>query len=90
MFTDWLDGINRKLKFKILVPASAICWEIWLTHNNIIFDKAATPSYLQVIFKGTYWIRSWSILQKENDCQFMKMGCSTIETTAIEVFVGDG
>jgi hypothetical protein len=62
MFTGWLDGINRKLKFKILVAAIAICWAIWLTRNDIIFDKATTPSYLQVIFKGTYWIRFWSLL----------------------------
>jgi hypothetical protein len=52
LFTDWLDGINRKLKYKILVGASAICWVIWLTRNNIIFDNAAAPSYLQVIFRG--------------------------------------
>jgi hypothetical protein len=86
LFTGWLDGINRKLKYKILVGASAICWVIWLTRNNIIFDKAAAPSYLQVIFRGTYWIRSWSLLQKEEDRQKMLMGCRIIETTAIEVF----
>jgi hypothetical protein len=86
MFTGWLDEINMKLKYKILVGASAIYWAIWLTRNDIIFDKAAAPSYLQVIFSGTYWIRSWSLLQKKEDRQFMKMGCSTIETTAMEVF----
>ena len=52
LFTGWLDGINRKLKSKILVGASAICWTIWLTQNDIIFDKAVAPSYLQVIFRG--------------------------------------
>ena len=52
LFTGWLHGINRKLKYKILVGASAICWVIWLTQNNIIFNKAAAPSYLQVIFRG--------------------------------------
>jgi hypothetical protein len=90
MFTGWLEGINLKLKSKILVGASAICWAIWLTRNDIVFDKAAAPSYLQVIFRGTYWIRSWSLLQKEEDRQFMKMGCSTFETTALEVFARHG
>jgi len=52
MFTDWLDGFNRKLKSKILVGASAICWVIWLTQNDIVFDKVPAPSYLQVIFRG--------------------------------------
>ena len=89
LFTG-LDGINKKLKSKIFVGASAICWVIWLTRNGIIFDKAAAPSYLQIIFRGTYWIRSWSQLQKEEDRQMMKMGCMNIETTAMEVFSRHG
>jgi hypothetical protein len=90
MFTGWLDGINMKLKSKILVGASAIYWAIWLTRNDIIFDKAVAPSYLQVIFRRTYWIRSLSLLQKEEDHPLMKMGCSTIETTVMEVFARHG
>jgi hypothetical protein len=54
MFTSWLQGFNRKLKAKILVGASAICWLILLTRNEAVFDRITTPSYLQVIFIGTY------------------------------------
>jgi hypothetical protein len=39
MFMGWLGGINMKLKAKIIVGASAMCWAIWLTRNNIVFDK---------------------------------------------------
>jgi hypothetical protein len=67
MFIDWLEGINRKLKSHILVGASAFCWMIWLTRNDIVFDKVVAPSYLQAIFRGTYWTRFWSLLQKEED-----------------------
>jgi hypothetical protein len=52
LFTGWLDGINRKLKSKILVGASAIYWVNWLTRNDIVFDKIPASSYLQVIFRG--------------------------------------
>jgi hypothetical protein len=52
MFTDWLGGINRKIKSQILIGASVICWVVWLTRNDIVFDKAIAPSYLQVIFRG--------------------------------------
>jgi len=69
---------------------SILCWVIWLTRNDIVFDKVLAPSYLQVIFKGTYWIRFWSLLQKEEDRQMMKMGCRKIETTAMEVFARNG
>jgi hypothetical protein len=51
-----------------------------------VFDKAATSSYLQVIFRGTYWTWYWSLLQKEEDRQMIMMGCRSIETTAMEIF----
>jgi hypothetical protein len=89
MFTGWLEGLNRKRKSQILVGASAICWVLWLTRNEVVFDKTTTPSYLQVIFKGTYWTRFWTLLQKE-DRQFIKEGCRTIETAAMEMFVRHG
>jgi hypothetical protein len=90
LFTGWLEGLNRKRKSQILVGASAICWALWLTQNDVVFDKATTSSYLQVIFEGTYWTRYWTLLQKEEDHQFMKADCTTIETAAMEVFAGHG
>jgi hypothetical protein len=37
MFNGWLNGINKKLMYKILVGASALCWEIWLSINDMVF-----------------------------------------------------
>ena len=86
IFTGWLEGVNRKLKSQIIVCASAFCWAIWLTRNDVVFNKAVAPSYLQAIFRGT-----WSLLQKEEeDRHLMKMGCKTIETAAMEVFARHG
>jgi hypothetical protein len=79
------------MKFQILVGASAICWALWLTRNEVVFDKIIAPSYLQVIFKGTYWTRSWTLLQKEEeDRHLIKAGCKTIESAAMEVFARHG
>jgi hypothetical protein len=90
LFTSWLDGLNRKMKSQILVGASAICWALWLTRNNIVFDNVIAPPYLQVIFKAIYWTRFWSLLQKEEDRLSVKMGCRIIETAAMEVFARHG
>ena len=57
LFTGWLEGLNRKRKSQILVGASAICWALWLTRNDVVFDKAIALSCLQVIFKEMYWTR---------------------------------
>jgi hypothetical protein len=55
-----------------------------------VFDKVIAQSYLQVIFKATYWTRFWSLLQKEEDRLSVKMGCRIIETAAMEVFARHG
>jgi hypothetical protein len=46
LFTGWLEGIDRKLKTQMLVSASTFCWAIWITRNDIVFDKVIALSYL--------------------------------------------
>ena len=46
MFGPWLNGFRPKLKSRILVGATAICWTIWLNRNDMVFEggKSNTPS----------------------------------------------
>ena len=90
LFTGWFEGLNRKRKSQIIVGASTICWALWLTRNDVVFDKAIALSCLQVIFKEMYWTRYQTLLQKEEDRHFMKAGCRAIETAAMEVFTRHG
>ncbi|CAN6182020.1 unnamed protein product [Urochloa humidicola] len=90
MFNGWLSGINRKLKSQILAGASAMCWAIWISRNDVVFDKGLVPSYLQVLFRGTYWTRFWSLLQKVDDRPAASMGCRMLESAAMEVFAAHG
>jgi hypothetical protein len=39
MFTGWLNEITKKLMYKIMVGASALCWAIWLSRNDMIFNN---------------------------------------------------
>ena len=39
MFNGWLNGINKELMYKILVGASAVCWAIWLSRNDMVFNS---------------------------------------------------
>jgi hypothetical protein len=47
----------REDKSQFFVKAAAIIWAIWCTHNYIIFEKKINISFIQVIFKGPYWLR---------------------------------
>jgi hypothetical protein len=90
LFNEWLGGVNRKLKRQILAGAIAMCWAIWISRNDIVFDKGIVPSYLQVLFRGTHWIRFWSLLHKEQDRPSFKEGCRLLEFIAMEVFAAHG
>ena len=61
MFNGWLIGLNKKLMYKILVGASAVCWAIWLSRNYMVFNNSRAVTPLQVIFRGTHWIRYWTL-----------------------------
>jgi hypothetical protein len=40
----------------------------------MVFQKSQNKSILQVMFRGTFWIRSWSILSKEDGRSILKEG----------------
>ena len=47
-FQTWLQHLHSKLQPQIRVGASTIFWSIWLTWNDVIFDKKNNIySYLQ-------------------------------------------
>jgi hypothetical protein len=57
MFTRWLQGVDKKLRYKILVGSCTLCWAMWLSRNDVVFDNVRVFNPMQVIFCRTYWIR---------------------------------
>ncbi|WVZ50906.1 LOW QUALITY PROTEIN: hypothetical protein U9M48_002112 [Paspalum notatum var. saurae] len=75
---SWLNVYSKKLKFHILLGASAICWAIWLWRNDM------------VIYRATYWIRCWSVLCKEEERGKLKLGCQHLESVVLKLFFNFG
>jgi hypothetical protein len=91
LFGAWLDGIPRKLMNRILLEAAALCWAIWLNRNDMIFNNVKSNTFMQVIFRSIYWIRTWSQLHKTEEArEMLKRGCWLLETMIMEVFVKFG
>ena len=95
MFSDWLG--KPKLYWIILIwsGVAAICWTIWLWRNEIVFDKSALRSYMELVFKGTYWWSQFgSFLQKEEDHFMLKTALRAAylnrEYAAIDIFASNG
>jgi hypothetical protein len=74
----------------VLIGLAAICWALWISRNDLVFQKSQYKSILQVIFRGTFWIRSWSVLSKEDGRIILKEGCRALETVALEFFHKSG
>ena len=91
MGSSWLQGFNKDTKAKIYVGAIAICWALWLSRNDVVFDKNPIQTYLQVLFRGTYWCRFWGLLQKrEEDTIRIKDACRVLEATTMQIFAMHG
>jgi hypothetical protein len=87
LFTNWLLGIGLKSRKQILVEATALCWAIWTSRNDIIFDNSPMKTYMQVVYRATYWCRLWVLLQtSEEDNNKMKDACRAIEAMIMQIF----
>lgn len=82
----WLRSFPVKLKRQLLVGAVALCWEIWLCRNDAIFCRTTPNSYLQVIFRGTFWAWRWSQLSKEEKENFIAKVSGKLEGVMLEFF----
>ena len=90
MFGNWLRGIDKQFSTHILVGAAALCWALWLTRNDVVFNNKCVSSPMQVIHICTRWLRTWSILQKPEDRDLFMMVSTRLERTAREVFYPHG
>jgi hypothetical protein len=70
----------------VLIGVVVICWALWISRNDLVFQKSQYKSILQVIFRGTFWIRSWFVLSKQDERTILKEGCRASEAVALEAF----
>jgi len=82
----WIKGFHHTVRNQVLVGVTALCWALWLSRNEIIFERKVPNSYLQVIFRGTYWTRNWARLSKEEEKTSLNECCQRLEACVMEIF----
>jgi hypothetical protein len=65
-------------------------WSIWLYQNDVVFNHKPISSIMQIIFRGTYWLRFWRLLQKEESHQQVLNVCQSLEVVVKEIFISHG
>jgi len=91
LFNTWSKRGNKNLNALLLIAAAALTWTVWLTRNEVIFDKSRPKSFLQVLFRGTHWFRQWAQLQR---CEALRNELVStgqyLETSALKFFSSSG
>jgi hypothetical protein len=73
-----------------MVGVGAICWAIWLSRNDIVFNKQNIFTPMQFIYTDTYWIRTWSMFQKEDGMNTLITMSTILEQVTMEIFAHNG
>ena len=84
---SWASNSDLRYKKLLLTGTSALLWSIWLTRNEVTFNHKPIPSIVQVIFRGTHWLRFSRLLQKKETHQQILDVCQALGVVAMEVFV---
>jgi hypothetical protein len=86
IFGAWLTGVPLKTKKLIITGASAACWAIWISRNDLVFNKTTMLTSLQVLFRMTHWLRCWAFLHNEEAKNKINQACRCLETVAMQFY----
>jgi hypothetical protein len=86
----WVQNMNAKTKRILFVGIDIIFWSIWLSQNDIVFNKKLILFYMKVLFRATYWIRTCASFQKKEGQMCLRTVCRLMETLTMEIFVKHG
>jgi hypothetical protein len=67
-----------------------ILWAIWLSRNNVVFDKSPIKYFIQVLYRGTQWLRFWSLERDDQDKEMITMTCQKLRMVAMQIFTDHG
>jgi hypothetical protein len=76
LFGTWLTGIEPKTVAHIRVGVCALLWAIWNCRNDVAFNRQTITIFLQVIFRASAWIHTWSLLNHVDHRELMDIGCN--------------
>jgi hypothetical protein len=91
MFSFWLNQVGGKLKRQLLAGATTFCWAIWLSRNDVVFDKSLIKSFMHVLYMGTHWLWFWSQYESDDqDKERITMVRQRREMMVMQIFVNHG
>jgi hypothetical protein len=50
LFSGWANVLVYRVRKFFLTEASTICWVVWTSRNEIVFNKSLLKTYMQVLY----------------------------------------
>jgi hypothetical protein len=91
LYGSWLNQFQGKLKRQALAGALAFCWAIWLSKNDVVFDKSPYQNFYACTIPR-YALASvlGSNGQHDQDKDTIKVVCQKMESIAMQIFIDHG
>jgi hypothetical protein len=86
MFGNWIGGFENDHKGLALLGTATVCWSICLGRYELIFENKISLSPLHVIFTIAQRLRTWTVLQMQDSCNFLVMATQHLTQVAKEFF----
>jgi hypothetical protein len=55
LFSVWTTSLGQRMRKFVLIGAAILCWVLWTSRNNIVFDNSPIKTYMQILYHRTYW-----------------------------------
>ena len=82
--------LTKSHKSLVYTEITAVCWAIWRSRNDIVFQKTKNQASLHILFRTTYLTRAWAVLHKEEDREAIAAACRMLETVAMDFYATNG
>jgi len=87
LFGNWYKQCGKDSSLLLLAGVAAFCWSLWLTRNDSVFDKCSPKTFLQVLFRGTFW---GQLQRSEEKKEYIYKAGQTLETSSLALFSSYG
>jgi hypothetical protein len=78
LFSNWLNGIDKKTKERICIGVCAFIWTISNYRNEVVFNRCVDPNFLQVMHRAASLIHLWSYLLPVEQRGPLDTGCNRL------------
>jgi hypothetical protein len=74
-----------------MAGAATLIWAMFTSRSDLVFDNSPTKTYMQVLFRGMYWLRLSTQLQRhEEEGKVLLQTRGVLKTLVLQIFINFG